>query len=63
MIVTNAKYYKSLLVDGTKGTKNTEIQCVIDGVNSVVPISTDNDDYNEIMRLVDAGELTIADAD
>jgi len=63
MIVTNAKYYKALLVDGTKSTKNTEIQCVIDGVNSVVPISTNNDDYNEIMRQVDAGTLTIADAD
>ena len=48
---------------GSNKLKNTEINCVINGVNSVVPISTNNDDYNEIMRQVDAGTLTIADAD
>ena len=28
-----------------------------------VPINTDNDDYVDLMKQVDAGELTIEDAD
>jgi hypothetical protein len=34
----------------------------INGVKTFVPIDIENGDYNEIMRLVDAGELVIAPA-
>ena len=34
-----------------------------DGVKWTVPASNMNADYNEIMRQVEAGTLTIADAD
>jgi len=36
---------------------------VIDGKSMAVPVDPSNTDYQEIMRLVDAGELTIADPD
>jgi len=36
---------------------------VIDGITSSVPISEANRHYAEIKRQVDAGELTIEDAD
>ena len=38
-------------------------QVVIDGITSHVPISENNRHYAEIKRQVDAGELTIEDAD
>lgn len=43
--------------------QNISIKCVVDGKERSVPISEGNSDYDEIMRQVDAGELTIADAD
>lgn len=36
---------------------------VIDGKSMAVPVDPSNTDYQEIMRLVDAGELTIAEPD
>lgn len=39
------------------------INCTVDGQLTSIPITTDNTDYVEIMRQVDAGELTIAPAD
>jgi hypothetical protein len=38
------------------------IRCDIDGVTSFVPIDPANADYQNIMALVAAGELTIAPA-
>lgn len=42
---------------------NYVIKAIINGVMSSVPLDPANSDYAEIMRQVDAGELTIADAD
>jgi hypothetical protein len=42
---------------------NTGIRCDINGVTSFVPIDPANTDYQNIMQLVAAGELTIAPAD
>ena len=42
---------------------NICILATIDGVEMSVPLDPDNRHYAEIMRQVDAGELTIADAD
>ena len=60
MKITNAQYKKSSTEDGTI----TCIKCEIDGVLSYVPISKlGNADYEEIMRQVKEGKLTIKDAD
>ena len=58
MEITNAKYNKS------KSTKeNTSISCVIDGRHLCVPMSLGNTDYQEILRQVKEGTLTIKDAE
>jgi len=44
-------------------TKNVSISVTINGLASSVPLDPANSDYAEIMRQVNAGELTIADAD
>lgn len=43
--------------------KHTSIRVDINGVISFVPLDPANTDYAEIMKLVEAGELTIAPAD
>ena len=55
--ITNAKYLKG--VDG----KNAAVKCTINGIEWSVPMDLDNTHYAEIKRQVDAGELTIEDAD
>lgn len=42
---------------------NISIQATIDGVEYSVPLAEGNRHYDEIMRQVDAGTLTIADAE
>ena len=56
MEISNAQYMRY----------NDEIACIhatIDGVVWNVPIAVGNSYYDEIMRQVEAGTLTIADAD
>lgn len=55
--ITSAQYIINL-----NGNKN-KIKAIIDGVITFVPTNLANRHYAEIMRQVDAGELTIADAD
>lgn len=43
--------------------ENTGINIVIDGITMSVPLDPANRHYAEIMRQVEAGELTIQDAD
>ena len=57
MIITSAQYIQN--DDGVL----TGVKADIDGGPVFVPINTDNRHYAEILRQVDAGELTIADAD
>jgi hypothetical protein len=57
MNITNAKYSKDL--DG----KNSCVKCTIDGVDWLVPLDPANTHYAEILRQVEAGDLTIAAAD
>ena len=61
MDIKSAKYIKdSLANDGSY----SNIRLVLnDGVVMAVPINTENLDYVELMKQVDAGELTIEDAD
>jgi hypothetical protein len=50
---TNAQYI---------GDPASSIRCDINGVTSFVPIDEANVDYQNIQKLVEAGELTIAPA-
>lgn len=51
------------MVNGETTDDIIAISCAINGVVSTVPKDLDNTDYLEIMRQVEAKELTIADAD
>ena len=56
MTISNAKY-------NTQNGENCSITATIDGVVLSVPLAPGNRHYDEIMRQVAAGDLTIADAD
>lgn len=56
MNITSAQYTS---YDG----ENSGIKCVVDGETIFVPLSEGNRHYAEIMRQVEAGELTIQEAD
>ena len=56
MTITSAKY---LQYQG----ENTMVQATIDGREYSVPLDPDNRHYAEILRQVEAGTLTIEDAD
>ena len=55
---TNAKYGKLPF-----GDDNVSISVTIDGIKSCVPIDEKNKDYRKMKVLIDAGTLTVADAD
>ena len=57
MNITVAQYTIDL------GGINIGIQATIDGTEMSVPLDPANRHYAEIMRQVEAGELTIAEAD
>ena len=64
MIIRNAKYVNSIDTN-----KKMAISAEINGITQFVPLDEDNTDYKgntdykEIIKQVDAGTLTIADAD
>lgn len=58
MIFTNAKYGTDLFTG-----ENDKIIVEIDGVTTFVSLSEDNWVYKKIKEQVDAGTLTIADAE
>lgn len=55
---TNARYVKNSIT----GEVNM-IRVDINGITSFVPLDPANTDYQNIMALVEAGELVIADAE
>jgi len=57
MNITNAQYYNDL------NGNQSGVKATIDGTEMFVPLDPANRHYAEIMRQVDAGELTIQDAD
>ena len=61
--ITNAKYIK--MTDEALGIvdQNIAVQCVYDGRNMSITINPRSERYQEILRQVEAGTLTIADAD
>ena len=58
MNITNAQYNADL-INGT----NVSIQATIDGVEMSVPLAEGNRHYDEIMKQVNAGTLTIEEAE
>ena len=56
MNITSAQY------NADEGT-NVSIQATIDGVEMSVPIAEGNRHYDEILRQVEAGTLTIQEAE
>ena len=58
MIIENAQYVQDVI---TK--QNTSIKAIVDGLDTSVPIDPANRHYAEISRQVEAGELTIQEAD
>jgi len=58
MNITSAQYTLN-----EEGTANEGIRATIDGKVMFLPIEPKNRHYAEIMRQVEAGELTIADAE
>ena len=57
MNITLAQYYADI------SGANLYIQATIDGVGMSVPLDPANRHYAEILRQVEAGTLTIAEAD
>ncbi len=58
MNITNAQYYVNHIDNNNDG-----ITATIDGTEMSVPLDPANRHYAEILRQIDAGTLTIADAD
>ena len=58
MEIKNAKYLKDIV-----DNKTMAVNAEIDGENLTVPLDPNNRHYAEILKQVDAGTLTIADAD
>ena len=56
MNIENAQY---AVAEG----QNCSISCTIDGVEMSVPLDPNNRHYTEILRQVEAGTLTIQDAE
>ena len=59
MSITSAKY----ISDSIDTEINIGIRAVINEITCDVPLDPANTDYVEIMRQVDAGELTIEEAE
>lgn len=58
MNITSAQYNRDKINGG-----NASIQATIDGKEWSVPLDPENRHYAEILRQVDAGTLTIQDAE
>ena len=58
MSITSARYYLDPMTNNNLG-----IRATIDGEEMEVPLAAANRHYAEIMRQVEAGTLTIQDAD
>ena len=60
MNIENAKYQADTI---DEEVINFAIKATIDGQVVFVPLDPSNSDYAEILKQVEAGDLTIADAD
>ena len=58
MNITQAKYHKDFDTQ-----ENVAVNCLINGIKYSVPMDPANRHYAEVMRQVEAGTLTIQEAD
>jgi len=58
MTITSPQYIVDL-----DGSTNISIKATVDSVALMIPLDPDNRHYAEILRQVDAGTITIEDAD
>jgi len=58
IIFSSAQYIRSSISD-----ENACIKVIVDGQEIIVPLAEGNRHYDEIKRQVDAGTLTIEEAD
>jgi len=58
MNITSAQYKVDL-----DGTTKISVRATIDGIDCTVPLDPDNRHYAEILKQVEAGTLTIQEAD
>ena len=63
MNITTVQYCKETDGDGNLVGENVCIKATIDGDIVFIPLDPDNIHYAEILKQVEAGELTVADAD
>ena len=63
MNITNPIYMLDIPKIGQDVGDKVSIKATIDGVEMFVPLTQGNRHYDEIMRQVEAGELTIQDAE
>jgi len=68
MNISNAKYFQGINIDKDSGAVSADgvnqgVVATIDSVTMHVPLDPSNTHYAEIMRQVDAGKLTIEEAD
>jgi hypothetical protein len=56
--ITSAQY-----VSDPISNQNSSVKIVVDGEAMFIPLDSDNRHYAEILRQVEAGTLTIQDAD
>ena len=65
MNITSAQYLSRTINDSVDGevTENVCIVANIDGEELAIPLKEGNRHYDEIMRQVEAGTLTIAEAE
>jgi len=63
MNITNPIYILDTPKIGQDVGDKVSIKATIDSVEMFVPLTPGNRHYDEIMRLVEAGELTIQDAE
>jgi len=59
MIIENAQYRKALPDDSAP----VEIRATVDGEVVSIPVDRENRHYKEVLRQVEAGTLSVADAD
>ena len=63
MNITGAKYQHIYFGDGTVEVEHAHLIVTIEGQDLCVPKDPMNRHYAEVLRQVELGELTIADAD
>jgi hypothetical protein len=63
MQITSVQYYRGFDFEGNATQENVGINAIIDGRKLSVPLDPSNRHYAEIMRQVEAGTLTIQEAE